>query len=216
MTVRKNAAVAVLLSIIVAGLCIARAQDLPAAAMSAPLDQRVPVDPRITIGYLPNGLRYYIRFNGRPVQRAELRLVVKAGSVLEDPDQLGLAHFVEHMAFAGSQHFPKQELVKFMESIGMRLGPGVNANTSFDDTVYMLHVPTDNREAMSKALLFFADVAHGLSLDADAIQKERGVIIEEWRQGRGADARMRDEQLPVLLKGSRYGERAPIVTKESI
>ena len=120
------------------------------------------------------------------------------------------------MAFNGSQHFAKQDLIKFMESIGMRLGPGVNANTAFDETVYMLHVPTDNPEAMSKAFLFLADVAHSLSFDPEAIDKERGVIIEEWRQGRGADARMQDQQFPILLKGSRYAERMPIGTKESI
>jgi zinc protease len=141
---------------------------------------------------------------------------VKVGSVVEDNDQIGLAHFVEHMAFNGSQHFVKQDLIKFMESIGMRLGPGVNADTSFDETVYMLHVPTNNPEAMSKAFLFLGDVAHSLSFDAEAIDGERGVIVEEWRQGRGANARMQDQQFPILLKGSRYGERVPIGTRESI
>jgi zinc protease len=196
----------------------ATAQDKPQAGpwMTVPLAQPVPVDPRITIGYLPNGLRYYIRTNPRPYHRAELRLVVNVGSVVEDPDQVGLAHFVEHMAFNGSKHFPKDDLINFMSSIGMRLGPGVNADTSFDETVYKLHVPTDNREAMSKAFLFFADLAHSLSFDADAIEKERGVIIEEWRQGRGADARMQDEQFPILLKGSRYAERLPIGTTENL
>ncbi len=203
---------------VLAALGAAGAQDRPAPAPAAtiPLDQPVPVDPRITIGYLPNGMRYYVRSNGRPFQRAELRLVVNVGSVVEDPDQLGLAHFVEHMAFNGSEHFAKQDLIQFMESIGMRLGPGVNANTSFDETVYMLHVPTDNPETMRKALLFFADIANGLSFDADAIDKERGVIIEEWRQGRGAAARMQDVQFPVLLQGSRYAERTPIGSRESI
>ncbi len=180
------------------------------------LSQPVPVDPRITIGYLPNGLRYYVRANGRPYQRAELRLVVNVGSVVEDNDQRGLAHFVEHMAFDGSEHFAKQDLIKFMESIGMRLGPGVNANTSFDETIYVLHVPTDSPEAMRKAFLFFADLAHGLTFDPDAIEKERGVIVEEWRQGRGAAARMQDQETPVLLKGSRYAERNPIGGREPV
>jgi zinc protease len=217
MTIRKKAGTAFFLSLVLAGLCMAGAQQLPPSpAQSVPLAQPVPVDPRITVGYLPNGLRYYIRANGRPAQRAELRLVVNVGSVVEDADQIGLAHFVEHMAFNGSQHFAKQDLVRFMESIGMRLGPGVNADTSFDETVYMLHVPTDNPEAMSKAFLFLADVAHSLSFDPEAIDKERGVIVEEWRQGRGANARMQDQQFPILLKGSRYGERVPIGTKENI
>ncbi len=206
------------LAVVVAAAAAASAQDKPAPgpAQTVTLDRPVAVDPRITIGYLSNGLRYYIRANARPSQRAELRLVVNAGSVMEEPDQVGLAHFIEHMAFNGSENFAKQDLIRFMESIGMRLGPGVNANTSFDETVYMLHVPTDNPEAMQKAFLFFADVAHRLSFDADAIDKERGVIIEEWRQGRGAAARMQDQQFPVLLKGSRYAERVPIGTKENL
>jgi zinc protease len=218
MAVRKQVVAAVVLSIALAGAYLAGAQEklTPSPPESVALDQKVPVDPRITVGYLSNGLRYYIRANGRPFQRAELRLVVNVGSVVEDDDQIGLAHFVEHMAFNGSQHFAKQDLIKFMESIGMRLGPGVNADTSFDETVYMLHVPTNNAEAMDKAFLFLADVAHGLSFDPDAIEKERGVIIEEWRQGRGANARMQDQQFPILLKGSRYGERLSIGTKESI
>jgi zinc protease len=207
-----------LLSIVLAGLSLAGAQDklpLNPSLSSAPLEQAVPVDPRITIGYLPNGLRYYIRTNGRPSRRAELRLAVNVGSVFEDNDQIGLAHFIEHMAFNGSRHFAKQDLIKFMESIGMRLGPGVNANTGFDETVYMLHVPT-NLDAMSKAFLFLADVAHSLSFEPEAIERERGVIVEEWRQGRGANARMQDQQFPILLRGSRYGERMPIGTRESI
>ena len=218
MVARSWARTAVFVSVVLAGLCLVAAQETPVSnpALSASLSQPVPVDSRISIGYLANGLRYYIRANERPMQRAELRLVVNVGSVVEDDDQIGLAHFVEHMAFSGSQHFAKLELVKFMESIGMRLGPGVNANTSFDETVYMLHVPTDNPEAMSKAFLFLADVAHNLSFDPEAIEKERGVIVEEWRQGRGADARMQDLQFPILLRGSRYAERTPIGTMESI
>ena len=218
MVIRKRAGVALVLSIVLAGLFVGRAQEKAPQnpALSVALDQPVPVDPRITIGYLPNGLRYYIRTNGRPMQRAELRLAVRVGSVVEDPDQVGLAHFVEHIAFNGSEHFAQQDLIRFMESIGMRLGPGVNANTGFDETVYMLHVPTDNPEAMNKAFLFLADVAHSLSFEPAAIDKERGVIVEEWRQGRGADTRMRDTQFPVLLRGSRYAERVPIGTKENI
>jgi zinc protease len=218
MPVRKTVWVALFLSIVLVGPwgAGARGQLAPNPALSTPLDQPVPVDPRITVGYLQNGLRYYIRANGRPSRRAELRLAVNVGSVLEDNDQIGLAHVVEHLAFNGSEHFAEQDLIKFMESIGMRLGPGVNANTTFDETVYMLHVPTDNPEAMSKAFLFLADVAHSLSFEPTAIEKERGVIIEEWRQGLGADARMRDQQIPILLRGSRYAERVPIGTKESL
>jgi len=220
MTLRRLAAVLVvsMFALGPAGSATAAPQEKPATGpwMTIPLDQPVPVDPRITIGYLSNGLRYYIRTNERPAARAELRLVVKVGSVVEDENQRGLAHVLEHMAFNGSKNFAKQDLISFMESIGMRLGPGVNANTSFDETVYVLHVPTDNREAMNKAFMFFADVAHNLTLDDDAIDKERGVVLEEWRQGRGANARMQDEQFPVLLRGSRYADRLPIGTRESL
>jgi zinc protease len=215
LTFRKSIWAGLSVAVVLAALGVVSAQER-VPAESIPLTQPVPVDPRITIGYLPNGLRYYIRANARPFQRAELRLVVNVGSVVEDADQRGMAHYIEHMAFNGSEHFAKQDLIHFMESIGMRLGPGVNANTSFDETVYVLHVPTDTPEALKKAFLFFADVAHGLSFDPDAIEKERGVIIEEWRQGRGAAARMQDEQMPVLLKGSRYAERNPIGTPEGL
>ncbi|MCX6551755.1 MAG: pitrilysin family protein, partial [Acidobacteria bacterium] len=170
----------------------------------------------MTIGTLGNGLRYYIRVNRKPENRAELRLVVNAGSVLEDNDQLGLAHFVEHMAFNGTKHFAKQEIVSFMESIGMRFGPSLNAFTGFDETVYMLQVPTDKPEVLAKSFLILEDWAHNLSFDPLEIDKERGVIVEEWRQGRGAGARMQDTQLPILLQGSRYADRLPIGRKEVI
>lgn len=177
---------------------------------------QLPVAPYITVGHFENGLRYYIRENGRPENRAELRLVVNVGSIVEDEDQLGLAHFVEHMAFNGTEHFAKMELVDYLESIGMSFGPSINASTSFDETVYMLTVPTDSTEAFERAFLILEDWAHGLTFDHDEIDKERGVIIEEWRGGRGAGARMMDEQLPILFKDSQYAERLPIGEPEII
>ena len=186
------------------------------AARTLTLTQPMPVDQRITMGRLPNGLRYYIRVNKTPLNRAELRLAVNAGSVLEDADQLGLAHFVEHMAFNGTKHFPKQDLVKFMESIGMQLGPGLNASTGFDETVYMLRLPTDRPGLLQQAFLILSDWAQNLTFDPVEIDKERGVIVEEWRLSRGADARMQDKQLPILLQGSRYADRLPIGKKEVI
>ena len=186
-------------------------QTPPAQAEKAvPLDQKLAVDPAITHGKLDNGLRYFIRKNRRPENRADLRLVVNAGSVLEDDDQLGLAHFVEHMAFNGTKHFAKQELVHFMESIGMRFGPELNAFTSFDETVYILEIPTEKPEVMKTAFQILEDWAHGLSFDPLEIDKERGVIIEEWRLRRGAYARMQDKQFPILFQGSRYAKRLPI------
>ena len=176
----------------------------------------MPVDPRITIGTLPNGLRYYLRANKQPQGRAELRLVVNAGSILEDDDQRGLAHFVEHMCFNGTRHFPKQDVVAFLQSTGMRFGAHINANTSFDQTVFQLQIPTDNPAVIDRSLLILEDWAHAVSFDSDEIDKERGVVLEEWRTGLGAGARLLDVELPVLLKDSRYAERLPIGKPEII
>jgi len=196
------------------GLTGGRPQAAQAPSPSAALDQLIPVDPQVLSGRFTNGLRYFIRANKKPENRAELRLVVNAGSVLEDDDQRGLAHFVEHMSFNGTKHFAKQELVQFMESIGMRFGPSLNAYTSFDETIYMLQIPTDKPEVIKTAFLILEDWAHNLTFDPGEIDKERGVIVEEWRLGRGAGARMQDRQFPILLKGSRYAERLPIGRKE--
>ena len=186
------------------------------AQAQTPADSVLPIDPAVTVGTLPNGLRYYIRVNHRPAKRAELRLVVNAGSVLEDDDQRGLAHFAEHMAFNGTTHFKKQELVDYIESIGMRFGADLNAGTSFDETVYELQVPTDSAHIVRKAFEILEDWAHGVTFDTTEIRKERGVVLEEWRLGRGAGQRMFDQQLPVLFRGSRYAERLPIGTPECI
>jgi zinc protease len=174
----------------------------------------LPDDPSVRTATLENGVRYYVRANGKPENRAELYLVVNAGSVLEEEDQRGLAHLVEHMAFNGTANFEKQELVDYLESVGMRFGPNVNAYTSFDETVYTLTVPTDDPEIVQTAMQILEDWAHQVSFEPEEVDKERGVVIEEWRRGRGARARMFDEQLPVLLHGSRYADRLPIGTVE--
>jgi zinc protease len=174
------------------------------------LQQAIPFDAAVKTAKLPNGLTYFIRQNTRPAKRASLRLAVKAGSLFEESDQLGLAHLIEHMAFNGSAHFKPGELVSYFESIGARLGPHVNAYTSFDETVYMLEVPTDKPEIVAKAMTALADFAGGLSLSEEEVNKERGVVIEEWRGGLGASSRIRDKQLPVLFHDSRYAERLPI------
>jgi zinc protease len=192
-------------------------RPVPQSAILLPSEtQRVPVDSAITVGRLDNGLRYYIRANRRPENRAELRLVVNAGSVLEDDDQRGLAHVVEHMAFNGTKHFAKQEIGAFMESIGMRFGPSLNAFTSFDDTTFVMQVPTDKVGIIDRAFLVMEDWSQNLLFEPQEVDQERGVIIEEWRLRRGAGARMQDQVLPVLLKGSRYSERVPIGTRESL
>ncbi len=195
---------------------IEQEKTIPEQARTASLDQKLPIGPHVEVGEFENGLRYYIRVNKRPENRAELRLVVNAGSILEDDDQQGLAHFLEHMAFNGTKNFAKHKLIEFMESIGMRFGPGLNAYTSFDETVYMLTVPTESPEIMETAFQILGDWSQAFLLEPEEIDKERGVIIEEWRLGRGAGARMRDKQLPILFKGSQYAERLTIGKKEII
>ena len=174
------------------------------------LNATIKVTDEIKIGKLENGLTYYIRKNEKPKNRAELRLVVNAGSVLEDDDQQGLAHFVEHMAFNGTEGFAKNELVDYLESIGVGFGPDINAYTSFDETVYQLQVPTDSTDIVKQAFQILEEWAHKVSFDDEEIDRERGVVIEEWRSGRGAMARMRDKQYPIMFHESRYAERLPI------
>ena len=186
-------------------------------ARTGSLAEPMPVGPNVTVGQLENGLRYFIRENDEPANRAELRLVVNVGSLVEDEDQLGLAHFLEHMAFNGTENFEKNELVEFLESIGMRLGPGVNASTSFDETSYRIQIPTESWEVMATAFQILEDWVHGLSLDPEEIDQERGVVIEELRARGGAGARIQEKQFPVILRGSRYAERFLIGgTTESI
>jgi zinc protease len=175
-------------------------------ALTAPL----PFDPAVKTGTLPNGIRYYIRQNSKPEKRAELRLVVNAGSILEDEDQRGLAHFVEHMAFNGTKTFAKNDIVKYLEGIGVRFGADLNAYTSFDETVYILPVPTDSAGILDQSFRFLGDVASGVLFDSTEVVAERGVVLSEWRNGLGAGERLRDKQFPVIFRGSRYAERLPI------
>jgi zinc protease len=181
----------------------------PIAARQAPQDV-IPFDAAVRTGTLPNGLKYYVRRNTRPANRVLLRLAVKTGSLDEADDQQGLAHVLEHMAFNGSANFKPGELISYFESTGARLGPHVNAYTGFEETVYMLDLPSDKPEIVAKGLTAFADFAGGLTLDTREIDKERGVVVEEWRGGLGAGSRIRDKQIPVLFYQSRYAERLPI------
>ena len=195
---------------------VMRAQSAAPAAQAAPapaapaLTESIPFDAAVTTGTLPNGLKYYIRRNTRPEKRVSLQLAVKAGSVDEENDQQGLAHFLEHMAFNGTKRFKPGELIAALESTGARLGPHVNAYTSFDETVYMFELPTDKPGLVEKGMQALADFAGGMSLDPVEIDKERGVVIEEWRGGLGAGSRLRDQQIPVLYYESKYAERLPI------
>ncbi len=188
-----------------------------AAQQAPPAPQTViPFDTAVRTGTLPNGLTYYVRHNDVPEHRVVMRLVVKAGSLYEQDDQQGLAHLIEHMAFNGSAHFPPGQLVSYFEAAGARLGPHVNAQTGFDETIYMLDLPTDNADVVAHGLTAFADFAGGLTLDPVEVEKEKGVVIEEWRGGLGAASRLRDKETPVLYAGSRYAERLPIGKPEVI
>lgn len=193
------------------------AAELEAAIDAARPEDSLPVDPVVRKGVLANGLTYLVRRHPTPEQRAEVWLVINAGSLQEDEDQQGLAHFIEHMAFNGTRRFARQAMVDYLESVGLRFGPDLNAYTSFDETVYMLRVPTDRPQILERALDLYEDwLTGGMSLEGGEIDKERGVIVEEWREGRGAQARLVDRQIPTLLAGSRYADRLVIGTMETL
>lgn len=174
------------------------------------LSKDLPIDKSVRIGKLENGFTYYIKRNEKPEKRVELRLAVNAGSICETDEEQGLAHFTEHMCFNGTKNFEKNELVNALETMGMKFGGDVNAYTGFDETVYMLQIPTDKPELVDKGLLIMEDWAHQVTLADDEIDKERGVIIAEWRMGLGAEDRMRKKAFPVIFKDSRYADRIPI------
>jgi zinc protease len=181
-----------------------------ASVASYALSQQMPVDPEAVVGTLPNGLRYYVRPNPKPARRAELRLVVKAGSVLEDDDQRGLAHFVEHMEFEGTQHFPGQAINDFLGDLGLSIGADANAATSYDDTQYTLRVPTDAPGVLDRALLILEDWAHAANFDQTSIDRQRGIVLSEWRMHLGAGERTSDQIRRLQLEGTRYADRPPI------
>lgn len=179
------------------------------------LSQPIPVDPNVKIGKLPNGLTYYIRKNTQPSKKVELRLAVNAGAVLEDNDQRGLAHFMEHMSFNGSKHFPKNELVDYLQKVGVKFGADLNAYTGFDETVYILPISTEDPKVVEQGFTVLEDWAFNNLMDKSEIEKERGVVLEESRLSKGAQQRMMRQYFPKLFNGSKYAERLPI-GKDSI
>src|SRR5579872_954025 len=201
---------------------VASAQTPPGHETSAEsvaryaLSDQMPVDPEVAFGTLPNGLRYYVRANAKPSRRAELRLVVKAGSVLEDDDQQGLAHFVEHMQFQGTEHFPKQSIEDFLASLGLSIGADANAATSYDDTQYTLRVPTDVPNVLDRALLILEDWTHAATFEPGSIEQQRGIVLSEWRMHLGAGERTQEKLRRVQMEGSRYADRPPIGKPEVI
>ncbi len=176
--------------------------------------QNIPTDPAVRIGTLSNGMKYYIKKNNLPEKKVDFRLAINAGSILEDDNQRGLAHFMEHMNFNGTKNFPDNKLVDFLQSIGVKFGQHLNAYTSFDETVYMLPVPLDKPGNLDAGLKVMEDWAFNATLSDEQINKERGVVLEELRLGLGADKRMSDKYLPKLLHNSQYANRLPIGKKE--
>ena len=182
-----------------------------AATTQQSQSRNLPTDPDVIIGKLPNGLTYYIRRNTEPKNRAELYLVTKAGSVLENEDQQGLAHFTEHMAFNGTRDYPKNSLVDFLQKSGVKFGADLNAYTNFDETVYQLPLPTDTIKTFEEGFNILANWAGYQSFDPKEIDAERGVVLEEARlRGKNAQERLSKQTLPVILNNSRYAQRLPI------
>lgn len=176
----------------------------------------LPSDPDVLTGVLPNGLKYCVLRNAKPEKRIELRLIVDAGSVNEDDDQLGLAHFTEHMAFNGSKNFPRTEMVEYLTSIGMGFHNGLNGGTTYDWTIYEFKLPTEDEAKLRKGFSILSDIAWQLSMDSSEIERERGIIIEEWRLGQSADQRVSDKINAVRMAGSRYEKRNPIGTIDNL
>lgn len=174
----------------------------------------IPLDPAIRTRKLPNGFTYYIRKNIEPKNRVQLYLANKIGSIMENDDQRGLAHFMEHMGFNGTKNFPKNDLVNYLQKAGVRFGADLNAYTSFDETVYQLPIPSDDPEVLKNGIQIMRDWAQEATLDPVEIDKERGVVLEEKRLGKGAQQRMQDKYLPMLFNNSRYSDRLPIGTEE--
>ena len=195
----RSIALCTMLAVTTAGQVIA--QDIKA---------KLPTDPDVATGKLSNGLTYYIRNNHKPANKVELRLVVKAGSILESAEQQGLAHFMEHMNFNGTKNFQKNELVSYLQSIGVQFGADLNAYTGFDQTVYILPIPTDKPGNLEKGFQIIEDWSHNAMLTDKDIDEERGVVLEESRLGKGADDRMMKKYFPKLAEGSLYADRLPI------
>lgn len=176
----------------------------------------IPFDKNVKTGKLSNGFTYYIRKNNKPENKAELRLVVNAGSVLERDDQQGIAHFLEHMAFNGTKNFPKNELLSYLQKTGVRFGADLNATTSFDFTMYMLPIPSNDETILKSGYQVLRDWAGGLLLEIEEIDKERGIIAEEKRMRQNAGQRTFAQYLPFLVNNSKYGQRIPIGKEEII
>ncbi|TKC60202.1 insulinase family protein [Pedobacter hiemivivus] len=199
--------------VLLSAFCIysAGAQTVPAGAK----DQLM-LDVGVKVGKLPNGFTYYIRKNIEPKNRAIFYLANKIGSIVETEEERGLAHFTEHLSFKGTTHFPKNKMIDYLQSVGVRFGADLNAYTSFDETVYQLPIPTDNPEVVKQGIQIMRDWAGAALIEAQEMEPERGVILEEKRLRKSAEERMREIYWPVLLNHSRYVDRLPIGTEQVI
>ena len=186
-------------------------------AMAQKAGESLPLDPAVRMGKLKNGLTYYIRHNEEPEKKVNFYIAQKVGSIQEEDNQRGLAHFLEHMCFNGTEHFPGKSLINYLESIGVKFGVDLNAYTSVEETVYNINnVPVEREGAIDSCLWILRDWADGLTLDAEEIDKERGVIHEEWRQRTTAMSRMLDQVLPIAYQGAKYAYRMPIGIMEVV
>ena len=192
----------------IAALCI------PLACKTQKDTQALPLDPQVRTGKLPNGFTYYIRKNKTPEKRVMMYLAIKAGSILETDQQRGIAHFIEHMSFNGTKHFPKKALSDYLEKSGMRFGADINATTLPDETVYQLPLPSDNPELLANGLQIMRDWAQDANIDAEDVERERHIILEEKRVRQGISQRFQEQSIPLYTNQSRYGSRLPIGTEE--
>lgn len=176
----------------------------------------IPLNPKVVRKTLSNGFTYYLQHNDSPEKQIHMRMVIKAGSILETEEQRGFAHFLEHMVFNGSRHFPENSLIDYLQSIGVEFGSDLNAYTGYDETVYMLPLPNGEQETLNKAFWFFGDLLSGLTLSTEAIDNERNIILEEWRTTIGLNQRLKDAMYPLLYHNSRYLHRRPIGLMEVV
>src|SRR5262249_11114911 len=200
------------LALFVLLICLAASCLVVAEEADTPL----PTDPAIHIGTLANGVTYWVRSHATPPGKITLWMRMGTGSLNEEDGQEGLAHYLEHMAFKGTEHFPAGELISYFESIGLRFGQHQNAFTSFDQTTYTPSLPDTRPETLDKGLLYLADIASRMHLAAEDVDKERSVILEEKRARKGAQQRLTDKLFPELLPGSRAARRLPIGLEETI
>ena len=197
----------VAVALLIAGFASAQQQQMP----------EIPTDPGVRIGKLDNGLTYYLRHNNTPEKKANFYIAQRVGSIQEDDSQQGLAHFLEHMAFNGSEHFPNGKMLEYLQTIGVQFGRSLNAYTSIDRTVYYIaDVSTERQSALDSCLLVLRDWSSGITAEPAEIEKERDVIHNEYRMRNSPNQRMIERALPTLFQGSKYGFRMPIGKMEII